>query len=267
MNIISQNEFCKRSDLKNEADVETWFLNKLLVYLSYEPKDINLKTSLAEYKIGKGSKSLHYKPDYVVVVDQFPALVIDAKNPDENIENWTFQCSSYCLELNKEYEHNPVEYYLLSNGISTALYKWDKNNPLLALSFEDFIEGNSKFQELVKYIGKSNLKQISGEKYENLMETDFPFHSANVDEISSIFSKLHEFIWKTEKKTPSAAFKELIKIVFIKIKKDKELHERLGSSKSPKYKDVVFSVAWIKGQTENDNPINDPLFKNLKRKI
>lgn len=264
MNRVGQNLFCKRSDLKNEADVETWFLNKLLAHLSYDPEDINLKTSLKEYKIGKGSKSSFYKPDYVIVVDKFPILVIDAKSPDENIENWTSQCSSYCLELNKGYEHNPVEYYLISNGISTSLYKWDKSNPLISLNFEDFIEGNAKCADLIKYISKFNLKQLSVEKHESLMEKNFPFHPVALDEISTVFSKLHELIWKTEKKTPSAAFKELIKIIFIKIKKDKELHERLGPLKTPKYKDVVFSVAWIKSQTENDNPINDPLFKNLK---
>ncbi len=55
---------------------------------------------------------------------------------------------------------------------------------------------------------------------------------------------------------------ELMKIVFVKIKKDRELRERIGVA-TPKVKDVVFSVAWIQEQTENESPINDPLFKTL----
>lgn len=51
---------CKRSDLTNEASVETWFTNKLLAYLGYTSDDIRLKTSLKEYKIGRGSKSELY---------------------------------------------------------------------------------------------------------------------------------------------------------------------------------------------------------------
>ena len=95
------------------------------------------------------------------------------------------------------------------------------------------------------------------------MKSPFDLRKISLDEMAKVFTKLHKHIWEAEKKTPSAAFQELMKIVFIKIKKDRELRQSIGGAAQPKVRDVVFSVAWIQNQTENDNPINDPLFKNL----
>lgn len=111
------------------------------------------------------------------------------------------------------------------------------------------------------------MKKLSDSKQRAIAESSFRFEPVSLDEISRLFNKLHNYIWRTERKTPSAAFQELIKIVFIKIKKDREIYDRLGSQPSPKVKDVVFSVHWIKAQTETDNPVNDPLFKNLVRDL
>ena len=264
---VVKNAFCKRSNLTNEASVETWFIDPLLTYLDYQPEDIHLKTSLREFKVGHGSKSSLYKPDYVISLNGYPTLVIDAKHPHEDIDDWVSQCSSYCLELNKLYEHNPVEYFFLSNGLKSKLYQWDKGKPLLEMKFEDFIEGDSRFSQLRKLIGKSVLKKLSGAKRENLMESAFRLETISLDEMAAIFSRLHTYIWQTDVKFPGGAFQELLKIVFIKIKKDRELRAKIGPSAQPKVKDVIFSVAWIQNQTENENPVNDPLFKNLVRDL
>jgi len=256
--------FCKRSDLTNEASVETWFVSKLLAHLGYLPEDIRLKTSLKEYKVGKGSKSALYKPDYVIIVSKFPSLIIDAKATDENIDDWTPQCSSYCLELNKEYPQKPVEYFLLSNGLKTSLYKWDERKAKVDLDFVDFTKDNAKFRALMGYVAKAALQQLANTKRTVIMESEFPFVAVSTEEISNLFVKLHNFIWRTDKKVAAPAFDELMKIVFIKLKKDRELHQKFGTGNiKPKVKDVIFSVSWIKNQTEQTNPINDPLFKNL----
>jgi type I restriction enzyme M protein len=152
-----RNDFCDSSDLTNEASVETWFVDRLLVDLGYPSHEIRLKTSLKELKVGKGSKSAWYKPDYVILVDKIPSLVIDAKAPDENIDDYTYQCSSYCLELNKAFDYNPVEYYFLTNGLRAALYKWDRAKPILTLEFSDFVRSASKYEELRNAAGRSAL--------------------------------------------------------------------------------------------------------------
>ncbi len=263
---MQTNIFCSRSNLHNEASVETWFVDPLLEHLGFGADDINLKESLKTYKIGKGSKSDWYKPDYVVLANKFPTLVIDAKAPDVEIDNWVQQCSSYCLEINRSYEHRPVEYFFLSNGLSLKLYKWDKGAPLLEMDFDDFVPGSQKLDSLKRIVGKASLIEVAASKEKTLLEGHFELKPATQNRIADLFSRLHRFIWTTENMAPSAAFSELMKIVFVKIKKDRELHEKHDVSKL-KVGDVVFSLAWIKGQTEHENPINDPLFKNLTKDL
>lgn len=134
------------------------------------------------------------------------------------------------------------------------------------MSLDDFVAGNVKFAILKTLIGKQALNTSAAEKLETLMESAFELKTIDLDKLTSLFARLHKFIWKTDKKTASPAFKELMKVVFVKIKKDRELHEKHDISKL-KTKDVIFSVAWIKSQTENENPIDDPLFRNLVRDL
>lgn len=258
-----KNLFCDLSDLKNEAAVESYFIDRLLSYLGYLDEDIALKESISEYAVGKGSKKSLYKPDYVIKGSGVPAIVIDAKSPKENICDWELQCSSYCLEINKEFDYNPVKYYLLSNGLKTALYQWDQKKQILQLDFADFIEGNVNFDELSKIIKKSSMIEESETLKAELENSSFKFEKLSLKELSIKFQKLHQEIWQSEKKGPSAAFQELIKIFFVKIRKDRDIHLKLGKNPKPKYSDVVFSQHWIATQTETQNPVNEILFRNL----
>lgn len=264
--MVGKNLFCKRSHLTNEASVEKLFVDRLLEHLGYGDEDLAVKTSIKELKVGSGSGSSLYKPDYVVLSSGFPAIVVDAKAPAQDIDDWVKQCRSYCLELNTMFEHNPVEYYVLSNGLYTTLYSWDKGAPLAELTFSDFVTGNEKFADLKERISKSSVKTLSLKKRDELLESDFSLEPVGLDKISSIFLRLHDYMREKEKKTPSAAFMELLKIVFVKIRKDRELREKIGT-KTPKVKEVVFSVAWIERQTETDSPINDLLFRKLREDL
>jgi type I restriction enzyme M protein len=258
-----KNIFCSLADLKNEAAVESYFIDRLLQHLGYDDDEIKLKTNISEYEVGKGSKKSLYKPDYVILSSGVPTIVIDAKSPKENIDDWELQCSSYCLEINKEFDYNPVEFYLLSNGSKTALYRWDQKKPIIELDFSDFATGNTKLTELENKISKITISQVSEKLREELEFSDFKFEKVTLEELAVKFQKLHQEIWQSEKKGPSASFQELIKIFFVKIRKDRDVHLKLGDNPKPKYKDVVFSQNWIASQTESENPINQILFRNL----
>jgi type I restriction enzyme M protein len=258
-----RNMFCDTECISNEASVEAWFVNPLLTYLGYDRTDLRLKTRIQEFRVGKGRKSVNYKPDYIAMVGKMPVLVVDAKHPGESIDKWTEQCSSYCLELNKSFETNPVKYYLLTNAIRTTLYRWDKDKPILELSFADFVPDSPGFQKLTSYISRACLSAVLQAEEKEILDSDFPFTTVSLAAMSKLFQEIHQYIWTEEKKTPSAAFMELIKIVFVKLQKDKELHQRLGRDPRPKTGDVTFSKHWISRQTESQNPVNDPLFKNL----
>jgi hypothetical protein len=135
----SRNAFCDLSDLANEAAVETFFVNRLLEHLGYSDRQIKPKHSIDSLAVAKGHKKLKYKPDYVLVVNRLPRCVIDAKSPNENLDDWVEQCSGYCLALNRKHEKaNPVRYFVLTNGNATKVYEWDKDEPILSMEFADF---------------------------------------------------------------------------------------------------------------------------------
>jgi type I restriction enzyme M protein len=231
--------------------------------LGYQDADIALKHSISELAVGKGSKKVLYRPDYVLKAAGIPAIVVDAKSPEEDITEWEHQCSSYCLEINKEYDYNPVKYFVLTNGNQTALYQWDKKDPLLEMDFSDFVAGSAKLGKLEGYISYSAIRDVAETLKEALDQTHFSFKCISLAELARKFQRLHQEIWQSEKKGPGAAFQELIKIFFVKIRKDKDIHVKLGHNPMPKYKDVVFSQHWIASQNETVNPINETLFKNL----
>ncbi len=140
------NLYCDVGELVNEASVETFFVNRMLADLEYRDSHIKTKRSISELVIALGSKSIKYKPDYVLVYRKKPRWVIDAKSPDENLDKWVPQCSGYCLALNQGFTRdNPVRWFVLKNGIETRVYEWDNAEPLLTLAFSPILrERNSE---------------------------------------------------------------------------------------------------------------------------
>ncbi len=61
-----KNLFCSEQDLKNEASVESLFVERLLKALKYPDSRISKKESISQIVIGRGSKKERYKPDYVL---------------------------------------------------------------------------------------------------------------------------------------------------------------------------------------------------------
>ena len=121
----------------------------LLPDLGYKDSQIKAKQSLRTLTVGRGHKREKYKPDYSLMFRGAPRCVVDAKGTSEDLSDWIEQCSGYCLALNRKYDNrNPVRYFLLSNGLSTVLYEWDKDEPLLELDFSDFTWGNPKYEHL-----------------------------------------------------------------------------------------------------------------------
>ena len=262
-----QNKFCLLSDLVNEATVETRIVEPLLSDLGYQHRDIRLKTSISELAVGKGSKRILYKPDYVLTSDGIPTVVLDAKSPKDSLDTFETQCSSYCLEINRSYDYNPVIYFVLTNGIETRLYEWDKREPVLLLGFSDLLDGSQPFAELRSLLSRAQTTTVAQGARETIEAQDFEFKEISLAELHNKFQRMHKIVWQAEKKGPSAAFEELMKVIFVKIEKDRQLHNLLGNPPRPKYRDVVFSTHWIASQTESVSPINEPLFTNLVKSL
>jgi type I restriction enzyme M protein len=273
-----RNVFCDLSDLTNEASVETFLVNRLLEHLGYSDRQIKPKHSIDTLTVAKGHKKLKYKPDYVLVVNKLPRCVIDAKSPDENLDDWVEQCSGYCLALNRQHvKSNPVRYFVLTNGKSTRVYEWDKDAPILSMDFTDFDWGKPKFDKIKHLIGASVVSKSSPDVLGARAE-DFSFSKPPSERARQLFALCHKVIWKSEVSGPQPSFMEFVKVMFVKLWEDRKLRDnaatqalfsdRKESVRLPSSA-VTFSVKWIEEREKEGavNPINSILFARLRDDI
>ncbi len=251
-----KNLFCNLNELSHEDSVEKFFVDKLIVSLGYKNKDIKTKTSLKDLVVGKGSKKGNHKPDYVLYKTKLPVLVIDAKHPEKNVDDFIYQTSGYSLALNQTFKgENPVQYFILTNGLITKLYNWDEEEPILELRFEDFKTNNPKYLKFLELVSFNKINNI-------ISNVDgFKFERVEKNEVEGIFRACHNLIWKKETISPTDAFYEFSKLFFIKLKQDKDIHNKfLDKGKEIPIAEFRFSERWIENQDAN-NPVNDILFK------
>ena len=200
-----------------------------------------------------------------------PKWVLDAKATDEDLEKWVPQCSGYCLGLNQSFKkENPVDFFVLSNGIKTNVYHWDDKEPVIELAFADFAVGNPKYEKLRAMLAASSLASP-----ELIGSQTFVFERPSPQVMKTLFAACHRAIWKSEGSNPTAAFMELIKLMFVKLWCDRKLHDDSETKaileQSEKVKllksAVIFSTHWIDGQSVSPSPVNDILFKTLRENI
>jgi len=270
-----ENAFCHRDDLTNEASVEAFFVNRLLGDLGYKDNQIKTKKSISEVVVSLGAKQIKYKPDYVMIFRRTPRWVLDAKSPSERIEDWVPQCSGYCLALNQKYRtSNPVEYFVLSNGLRTNVYKWDVESPLLELDFTDFYVGNPTFEKFRSLLSSTQLRK--DKRVLSVEGQGFLFRRPTPEFAKQLFAQCHRIIWKSEVCSPTSAFMEFTKLMFVKLWSDRQLREDAstrvllqadGEAHIPEAA-VTFSSAWIlNNESVTESPINDILFKTLRDEI
>lgn len=271
-----KNKFCKWSELTNESSVEDFFILSLLKDMGYTNEDIRSKQSIDEITVSKsgGRKKEPYKPDFVLVLKDAPRVVIDAKATDVDIHTYEYQCRGYCLSLNLKYiEDKPTQFFILSNGRITNLYKWDQEKPLLSLDFSDFTDGQPKYEELKNIIGKKAVLQriITKSPIQDL----FDFSRPNLSDLEGIFTACHNLIWKKEKIGPTEAFYKFAKIMFIKLNQDKRLRNNaqlktmILTNKPLPEGEVVFSINWVEKREKEGvkNPVDQILFANLRQEL
>ncbi len=83
--------FAPLSDLHNESDVEQKLLYPLLTYsspqgLGFPSANVRTKPDIRGLTIEKRKNRKLYYPDYVVVISGLPMLVVEAKPPDDDLE-------------------------------------------------------------------------------------------------------------------------------------------------------------------------------------
>ena len=224
-----RNMFCHFSDLDNEASVESFFVSRLIADLGYQDSQVAPKRSLDELAVGRGRRREQYKPDYGLFFNNVPRCIVDAKSVNEDLDKWIEQCSGYCLALNRKYEQgNPVRYFLLSNGRSTVLYEWDKDEPLIELDFSDFVHGSAKYAHLKTIIGASTV--ATSEPTPMASESAaFRFARPTTARARQLFTTCHKAIWKSEGYGPGPAFMAFVKLMFVKLWADQNIRHGSGT--------------------------------------
>ena len=261
-----KNMFCRERDLRNESDVEQFFVIRLLANLEFKDKEIHTKEQIEERIIGKGRKRKNYKPDYLLYIGKDPVVAIDVKHPEIDANEGLVDALNYAAVINREYKGtNPIQYCMGTNGIVTKLCKWDENKPVIVLKLEDFKSGNEKYRQLkglVSYIAlKRNLNKLLKEKPE------FEFRKPGIAELKGIFTACHNLIWRKQKIAPAEAFYEFSKVLFVKLNEDKRIHKRLKGDEDLSLEDFTFSVGWIDRQTRDPDPVNNQLFKVARNEL
>jgi len=259
-NNMTKNKFCNLSSLRNESDVEQFFVIELLKDLGYKESNILTKHSIPAYTTGKGNKRKSHIPDYLVQLNKTPILIVEAKHPDVDITTLRHEAQDYATIINRGFiGKNPLKFCLISNGIKTELLNYDEQKPIMTLSFEDFDDKNKKYLELKNLISLSSIK-----KGEVSTEDFFEFRVPEISELKGIFKICHDLIRRKQKIGPKKAFYEFTKLLFIKMYEDKRIQDIIDSGKEVSKEDFIFSTNYIeKSERINKNPINS-VFKEYR---
>jgi type I restriction enzyme M protein len=220
-------------------------------------------------------KSRSYIPDYLAYTTKSksqPVLVIDAKHPGASVEDGVLDAQMYASIIRRRLKPPKIEQLCIGvNGHRLIVKHFDSDLPLFTMDFTDFRDGNPLFQKLKAEVSRETL---TANALRNQEESDFEFRAIAPVELPAIFEACHRALWKAEKRSPSSAFYEFAKLMYVKIDEDGRLHEQLKkrgarmlAGRVPKSL-VRFSDHWIEGMEDTtDNPIDTILFAQLSKRL
>ena len=160
--------------------------------------------------------------------------------------------------INQRFESNPLRYCVVSNALKTELLQWDRGDPDLVLRFNNFDTGDSQFAYLRAAISYQVFNQ------EQAVQSVRPqYHRPAISEVVWAFEKAHDIIRKKEKYGPTKAFYELTKLLFVKLRQDRGIHDAIRDGLTPQPNQFYFTAEWIENQP-TVNPVNDPLFRDIQ---
>ena len=148
----------KISEIKKytESDVELKIIHPLLTApnpegLNYFEYNIQTKQSIKKLTIDKGSSSKLYYPDFAIVVEGLPLIIVEAKKPNEDLNEAYRQACLYANEINREFPNkiNPCEFVIACDGLN-LMAGYADSTPKFNLKYEDLITTNAEFDNFLK---------------------------------------------------------------------------------------------------------------------
>lgn len=133
--------------LENESDVEQKLIYPILTGiepfgLSYSADCIYTKKDIRKFDIDKGSSKKQYFPDYIVVENSFPVIIVEAKTPNESMEKSFREARLYATELNASYPSglNPCRFLVGCNGQEIWVGYSDSEKPVYKAIVQEGME-------------------------------------------------------------------------------------------------------------------------------
>ncbi len=154
--------FVKAEALQTEGDVEIKLLSPLLLNplgLAYFSEDVKSKSYMAPTEIDKGAgKKIGYYPDFTILLNCLPVMIIEAKEPTESVEKGFREAQLYAHEVNKRWAagFNPIELCISSTGLQLMYGAWDSSDAV-TLDLKDLVPGSAAFEEFRTRCGRSRL--------------------------------------------------------------------------------------------------------------
>lgn len=146
--------------LSNESDVEQKFIYPLLigdhpVGLGFHASQVRSKSSIRKLTIDKGGTKKLYFPDYAIVVDGIPSLIVEAKAPGEDLSEALREARLYAAELNALYRTglNPCSRVIATDGYRIFAGYWDQTDPEIELLARSVSVLDAEFERFVDLVG------------------------------------------------------------------------------------------------------------------
>ena len=262
-----RNAFCDSRDLRNEADVEQNFARRLIEAMGYSDKAIRPKEALEKLSVGTVSEKKDYRPDFAMKSWGHIRWILEAKAPSEDVDRHFDQANGYCEAINNSYSRvKPVEYFVLSNALSTKLYRCGETKPSLVLRFEDFREDNPRYQELRRMLRPEafTTQRLTAADADTLY-----FTKPTIAEVNNVFAKCHQFIHQSDKISQAAGFEEFVKLITLKLLSDKSVRDACpGLLVEQRFEHPVdgveFSLHWVRThEATTSNPVDSILFRRF----
>ena len=159
-----------RNQLSTESDVEQKVIYPLITKtepqgLGFDSTEILTKHNLKKLDIDKGSKSVLYFPDYIINVKGIPLIIIEAKRPDEDLDEAFREASLYAGELNRKFDSkvNPCHLIMACDGIRLLAGNWDSAKPQFDIGTAQWNYAESAFNDFCNTFSKSSVEKVAVE--------------------------------------------------------------------------------------------------------
>lgn len=262
------NVICERASLRNEADVEQVFVRRLLERLGYSDAEIVPKASLDALGVKgvRGIRQAKYKPDFALKPQGRLRFLIEAKAPNEPLEDHEWQPRGYAILLNGTDGANHIERYMLTNGVETRVYDPQRNASLYTVRLEELNESREALDKLSALIGP-----LSGQAASTQAIPTITLRKLTIGQVNQVFGWCHQHIYRKDHISQSDAFTEFVKLISLKLMSDRDIKARFpqiisqDSIAVPSH-EVRFSLDWLARHRESSaNPFSDIQFRSFMR--